>query len=269
MSKKRSIDECAAPGTLPRQSARIRPRRLTRAIAVERIRARLLRNAFPRTQMFVLVSLTGLAGFGASAAMLAAGLETMGLRYLLAMSVAYMVFLSLLWAWLRTRPSDYLDGIDLAQFGTNDASGAPHDFSGGGGTFDGGGASANVDFGARDSTLDAAAEKPLPSGADVDDGIFPVTIVLLAVGLALSALFVIWSAPILFAEILVDALLAAGLYRRLRLLDPRHWMVAALKRTIIPFVLTTIVVTGSGYAMQIHAPGARSMGEVVARHTAG
>jgi hypothetical protein len=260
--KKRSIGEFAAPGALPQQSARIRPRRLTRAIAVERIRARLLRNAFPRTQMFVLVSLTGLAGFGASAAMLAAGLETMGLRYLLAMVIAYIVFLSLLWAWLRTSPSDYLDGIDGNQFGTNDAGGAPHDFSGGGGTFDGGGASANVDFGAKDSTIDVA-------GAHVDDGIFPVTIVLLAVGLALSALFVIWSAPILFAEILVDALLAAGLYRRLRLLDPRHWMIAAVRRTIIPFVLTTIVVTGSGYAMQIHTPGARSLGEVVARHTAG
>jgi hypothetical protein len=215
--------------------------------------------------MFFLVSLTGLAGFGASAAMLAAGLETMGLRYLLAMGIAYIVFLSLLWVWLRTSPSDYLDGIAWDQFGANDASGAPRDFSGGGGTFDGGGASANVDFGPKDSTIDIAVEKSLPSGEHVGEEILPVTIALLAVGLALSAVFVIWSAPMLFAEILVDALLAAGLYRRLRLLDPRHWMIAAVRRTIIPFVLTTIVVTGAGYAVQAHTPGARSLGEVVAR----
>lgn len=251
--------------TRPRESARIRPRWLTRDIAVERLRARLLRNGFPRAQMFFLVSLTGLAGFGASAAMLAAGLETMALRYLLAMGIAYIVFLSLLWVWLRTSPSDYLDGIAWDQFRPNESSGAPHDFSGGGGTFDGGGASENVDFGSSDGTVDVAAEKPLPSSEHVGDGILPVTIALLTVGLALSALFVIWSAPILFAEILVDALLAAGLYRRLRLLDPRHWMIAAVRRTIIPFILTTIVVTGAGYVMQVHTPGAKSLGEVVAR----
>ncbi|QOY95346.1 hypothetical protein IM543_05640 [Massilia sp. UMI-21] len=82
-------------------------------------------------------------------------------------------------------------------------------------------------------------------------------------GVALSALFVIWSAPVLFAEILVDALLAAGLYRRLRMLDPRHWMLAALKHTLLPFILTTLVVAGAGWAMQAHVPEARSLGEVI------
>jgi hypothetical protein len=81
------------------------------------MQARLLREGSPRAQMFILVSLTGLAGFGASAAMLAAGLEAMGLRYLLAVIAAYVVFLSLLWMWLRTRPSDYLDEIAWDQFG--------------------------------------------------------------------------------------------------------------------------------------------------------
>jgi hypothetical protein len=251
--------------TRTRPSARIRPRRLTRAVAVERIHAKLLRGGSPRTQMFILTSLTGLAGFGASAAMLATGLEAMGLRYFLAMGAAYIVFLSLLWVWLRTRPSDYLDEITWDQFGLHEPSGAPPDFSGGGGTFDGGGASANVDFGSQDSTADVAVEKPVaPIGHD-DEGMLPLTVVLLAAGLAMSALFVIGSAPMLFAEILVDALLAAGLYRRLRLLDPRHWVVAAIRRTIIPFILTTIVVTSAGYAMQVSTPGAKSLGEVIVR----
>jgi hypothetical protein len=63
----------------------------------------------------------------------------------------------------------------------------------------------------------------------------------------------------------VDALMAAGLYRRLRRLDSRHWMSAAVKRTLIPFVLTTLVVTGAGWGMQVHMPEARSLGDVIAR----
>lgn len=87
-------------------------------------------------------------------------------------------------------------------------------------------------------------------------------VILLALGIALSSLFVIWSAPVLFAEIMVDALLAAGLYRRLQVMNPRHWMYAALKRTLIPFFLTTMVLGGAGWAMQAYSPEARSLGDV-------
>lgn len=52
---------------------------------------------------------------------------------------------------------------------------------------------------------------------------------------------------------------------RLRVRDARHWMRSAVRRTIIPFVTTTLVVTGAGWAMPHHAPGARSLGEVIAR----
>jgi len=255
---------------------RVRRRRLTRAVAVQRMRARLLRESFPRVQMFILVSLTGLAGFGASAGMLAAGIDTMALRYLLAMGLAYIVFLSLLWLWLRTSAADYVDRLSLDGFGSDGvgaggpgggaSGGHAEPVAGGGGTFDGGGASANVDFGSEEGgSLEAIVEKPLDAIGNADEGAIPLVVILLALGIALSSLFVVWSAPVLFAEILVDALLAAGLYRRLRVLDVRHWMRSAVRRTIIPFVLTTLVVTGAGWAMQHHAPEARSLGEVIAR----
>ncbi|BDT60055.1 hypothetical protein MasN3_35490 [Massilia varians] len=243
----------------------IHPRVATRATAVQLMRARLLREGFPRVQMFILVSLTGLAGFGASVAMLAAGVDTMALRYALAMGVAYLAFLLLLWLWLRTSAADYLDFLPSdgpgGQASANDAAAG---FSGGGGSFDGGGASGNVDFGTQDSVSDAIADAPLDVGAEADETVMPLVVILLAVGIALSSLFVIWSAPILFAEILVDALLAAGLYRRLRVLEPQHWMLAALKRTILPFVLTTLTVVAAGWGMQAYAPEARSLGEVLA-----
>lgn len=247
-----------------------RSRPLTRATAVQRMRARLLRDSFPRVQMFILVSLTGLAGFGASAAMLGAGVDAMALRYLLAMGVAYIVFLLLLWLWLRTSAADYLD---IGPYGGPDGDGAAglpaegrvtEDFAGGGGSFDGGGASGNVDFAMEDSAIDTLVDKPLEVVKHADEGAIPLAVILLALGIALSSLFVVWSAPILFAEILVDALLAAGLYRRLRVLEPRHWMVAAVKRTLLPFVLTTLLVAGAGWGMQAYAPAARSLGEVLA-----
>nr|AGU11841.1 hypothetical protein [uncultured organism] len=241
------------------------PRPLTRTVAVERMRARLLRDGFPRVQMFILVSLTGLAGFGASAAMLAAGIDTMALRYLLAMGIAYVVFLGLLWLWLRTSAADWLDGISPDGFDGPAPAGRSADVSGAGGTFDGGGASANVDFAPKDGGLDGIADKPFEAVAAADEGAIPLAVLLLALGIALSSLFVVWTAPALFAEILVDALLAAGLYRRLRVLEPRHWMRAAVKRTVIPFVLTTLVVTGAGFAMQAAHPEARSLGDVVVR----
>ena len=107
----------------------------------------MLREGFPRIQMFILVSLTGLAGFGASVAMaLGAGVDSMALRYLLAMGIAYIVFLLLLWVWLRTSAADYVDTTEL---GGTDWGGGNSDFAGAGGSFDGGGASANVDFGAE------------------------------------------------------------------------------------------------------------------------
>ena len=235
---------------------------MTRAAAVARMRARLLREGFPRVQLFILVSLTGLAGFGASVALLAVGVEAMAVRYLLAMGVAYVAFLLLLWLWLRTRAADYLDPSFIPEGG-----GAPRPpadgFAGAGGSFDGGGASGNVDFGAQDSAVDAIVDKPLDALAVADEGAIPLAVILLALGVALSSLFVVWSAPVLFAEILVDALLAAGLYRRLRVLEPRHWMRAALKRTLLPFVLTTLTVGAAGWGLQAWAPEARSLGEVL------
>ena len=250
------------------RGSRTRRPAMTRAAAVQMMRARLLRDSFPRVQMFILVTLTGVAGFAASAAMLMGGIETMALRYTLAMGVAYLIFLMLLWIWLHSSASDYLDVVPT------DVGGAPNgagelpaalrdDFAGGGGTFDGGGASANVEFGADSGAVETIVDKPLKAIGHADEGAIPLAVVLLALGVLLSSLFVVWAAPVLFAEILVDALLAAGLYRRLRGLERQHWMVAAVKRTVIPFVLTTVLVAGAGWGMQAYVPEARSIGDVL------
>jgi hypothetical protein len=89
-----------------------------------------------------------------------------------------------------------------------------------------------------------------------------LAVALLAVGLVLSSLFVIYSAPMLFAEVLLDAALSAGLYRRLRGIEADHWLQTAIRRTILPFALTALCVTLAGWGMELYAPGANSIGDV-------
>lgn len=80
--------------------------------------------------------------------------------------------------------------------------------------------------------------------------------------LALSALFLVWSAPVLFAGLLVDGALVAGLYRRLRRIDPRRWLETGVRRTWLPLVLTARFAALSGWGLGAYAPGAATPGEV-------
>lgn len=249
---------------------------LQRPHLVTRIRARLEHDGFPRLQMFLLVSLTGAAGFLASFILLHSGMSHMGLRYFLAFGCAYIAFLGLLWLWLRTRAEDYGDLPDLSSFSSsgNGHCDASH-FSGGGGSGGGGGASGSFDIDPVGASSDAASHstsKALDSVAEVMGGAnelaLPLVIVVAMVAfvaiLILSSLWIVYGAPVLFAELLVDSLLAAGLYRRLRGLDSQHWIMTAMKRTAWPFVLTALSVSLIGWGMQKYAPEAHSLAEVVA-----
>ena len=73
----------------------------------------------------------------------------------------------------------------------------------------------------------------------------------------------IYSAPVLFAELLVDGVLSASLYRRLRGLQTRHWLETAVRRTALPFALTAAIVSASGWGMAHYAPEAHSIGDVI------
>ena len=72
-----------------------------RCLSVE---ADLRSKSFPRLQMLLLVALTGAFGLLASFSMLRLGLDSMALRYPLALAAAYGFFLVLIWLWLRPEP---------------------------------------------------------------------------------------------------------------------------------------------------------------------
>ena len=245
---------------------RIHPR-FERFKEIRRLRQNLERDGFPRLQMFLLVSITGGAGFLASYLLLRFGLDTISLRYLAALGCAYAVFLFLLWLWLRTRADDYSDFPDISNLPSG-RSGSGPEFSAKGGDFGGGGASGRFD-GAHEAVssspdFDAPVGEALDVISGADELALPLAALALLAAMLLSSLWVVYTAPVLFAELLVDGVLAASLYRRLRGLETRHWLETALRRTFWPFALTALVVAGGGWAMQLYAPEAHSIGQVIA-----
>lgn len=250
-------------------------RYLSRAHHIGNIRSALERDHWPRLQMMLIVMLTGIAGLLSSFLMLHAGVLSIGTRYLFAMCCAYIAFLFLLWVWMRTRAegdgaADGVDPVDLADLAANLPAPRLPAFSGHGGTFDGGGASGNyIDAEVVDSVAGTVEDvsdgvgDALSGVAGADDAAIPIAVVLLGLAILFSSLFLVYSAPVLFAELLVDGVLSAGLYNRLRSVDRRHWLETALRRTALPFVLTAAVVTGAGFWMGSYAPGAHSLGEVL------
>ena len=111
----------------------------------------------------------------------------------------------------------------------------------------------------------AQAGKKAGSGVsvDLDDGAWVLLVAGVAAALVVgAAIYVIYIAPVLFAEILLDAALAGGLYHRLRAVDGGSWWQSAIRRTIIPAAASALIVSIAGGIMQAVYPGASSIGMV-------
>jgi uncharacterized membrane protein YgcG len=247
---------------------------------LERIRRLIERLHSPRLHMMLIVALTAAVGFLVTVALLHAGIASLWLRYPMAVAVAYLAFLFFLGCWLRLKTTEFLDGLDIPTSGAGSESPnigewnlAEKSFEPGGGQFGGGGASASFDEdpGFSHASADVASGSS-GEGSGVSDalGAFDLeelALVLLAIGAliatAFAALWIVWIAPAFFAEIMLDAALAAGLYRRLRGVERDHWLRTAVGKTVWPFVGVAVLFSLAGAAMQAYAPGAKSIGEVV------
>lgn len=246
--------------------------------AIERVKAQLLRRGMPRVQMTLILLLTGLAGLLASFILLHLGLTAMWARYPIAILLAYAVFLLLLRLWLSYQrggrdggewagDANLLDaGADL--LGGAGRSGGGGSFNlGGGGDFGGGGAG-----GSWGQSLGGGSAGGSSGGGsllgnldlNVDDegcGLVVLAVLLIVGGLAAS-LYVVWAAPVLLAEIVVDGLLVTGLYKRMKGIERRHWLETAVRKTLLPVVIVTVLFGVAGYLMQRAAPEAHSVGGV-------
>lgn len=221
-----------------------RKKKKSRKNIVGKIKRLLQARSFPRLQMTIIVLSTAAAGFLFSFLLLSLGLKYMSIRYAFAIFLAYLTFLFLIWLWLKLQKMKLeadgdIDAMDVADFVDILADGKPMDadFTGGGG-FD--------------------------IGLDIDLDEFIVVIVALAAVLAglIASLYIVFTSPSLFAEVLLDGALSVGLYKRLKKLEQRHWLQSAIKKTWVPFLVVLLFFFIAGIIMQKYAPGADSIGDV-------
>jgi hypothetical protein len=251
------------------------------------VKRRLQRKGKPRLLVSLILLATGLAGFFVSFLLLHSGMTRMSLRYPLAILFAYCVFLLLLRLWLsllRPGQDDHLD-VDFSDLPVDiNLPNAPVDagggfsFSGGGGDAGGGGAGGSWGQGLLSSSSSSgsgggsslsgggggssSSGGGFGGGLDLDEGCLIVIAIAAIAGAFLAVLYVVYVAPALLAEILVDGVLVAGLYRKLKGIEQRHWLRAAVRKTILPALIAALLFSLAGYALQSAAPKARSIGEV-------
>jgi uncharacterized membrane protein YgcG len=238
-------------------------RRKSRREALAEIRTRFVAKGSPRLVIFTFVSLAGLAAFGMSTALFRAGIDGMGTRYVAATVVGYAVFLFLIRLWIEfNRRPDARDSDDYLPRdipSTSDASGGDSaaDFSGG--SSGGGGASGSWEGGGL-PTLDV----DLP---DADEA-WPLIVVIAIAAVVLlggivALFYVVYYAPLLLAEVALDAALVTGIYRKLRKQDTRNWLGSAVRHTWKPAAIIAACLFVAGTVIQWLAPSARTIGDIL------
>jgi len=256
--------------------------------AIQSVSGLLQRRVSPRRHMLVLATLTGACGFLSSFLLLQAGLHSMAVRYPIAVGLAYVVFLGLVALWLRRYrlhahvrsegkgaqvDLDVLN-VPLDQLWSAAPDAEPSGFGGGGGFSGGGG---GTSWGEGPTTFSSVGHASMPDGAsslghgdagglDLDEGtIWLVPAAIVGAIVLGGVIYVIYLAPFLFAELLLDAGLAAGLYKRLMREERRSWLVTAVRNTMIPACLVAGALALAGAVMQSIYPDATSIG-IVAKH---
>jgi hypothetical protein len=240
---------------------------------VERMRARVIDRGTPRLQLMVMVGVAGAGAFLASLTALQLGLTSMTVRYPLAVVAGYLVFLLMvrLWiAWQRWGTSVDLDvdpellnmDVSLARAGGDDP---PALFDGGG---SGGAGASGTYHGAvpvRGGAWHHGASRDGGNGFGVDlDDAWPIALaVVCALGGLAAVLYVVYFAPVLLAEVALDAAVVSGLYRRLRREDLSDWTVTTVRHTIVPATVLVLFAAGLGFALHVAAPDAVSIGGVI------
>ena len=86
-----------------------------------------------------------------------------------------------------------------------------------------------------------------------------------ALGGVVAVGYVVYVAPALLAEVLVDAVIVATISRKIGATDQRDWTATVLRKTWIPATsLVTMLMIG-GWGLQQSAPDARSIGPALAQ----
>lgn len=241
------------------RTSRTREELSARAAAIFRYRS------FPRLTILIVLALSGAASFLVSVILLDAGMTRMRLRYPLAGVAGYVAFIGLIRLWItyhRRSPSweDAIDAIDLADTGARATISETSPLSiGAGGRSGGAGASTSWGRAAEASAGEAAGGM-----LDVDEIWYVMMLGVIAFAGFIGLAYIVYVAPLLLAEVALDAALVSTLYAKLRRQDVRHWSKTLVRRTWLPAAGIIVTLALTGLVMQLAAPGAKSIGGVVA-----
>ena len=242
----------------------------------------LLATSFPRLHMMLILSMAAVGAFLTSASLVALGVDSMAARYALAAVGGYFFFLAFVRVWIayQTRnwsfgrrtdqpqaeldPSLDLGNVDLPDLSALSAADAG--FSGGGGGFGGAGASGSFD---GELTTGGSSSRALDGVSSGDgEGIAIVIAVLALLGGLIALGFVVYSSPILLAEVLLDVAVVGALYRKNQRHERGHWAAGVLGRTYKPALVLTLFAVIFGAAIQSLAPEQHTLGAVLEAYDA-
>ncbi len=224
--------------------------------AVARLGAFLERWRTPRLQVVLLLVMSGGVGLALSFAMLRLGLAPMWLRYPLAGLGSYAVFLALLRGWAARQ----LDEPDQALETQQDVSPTEEPTERIGFLESYGKSPATADSGSRRrGWLDLLDLMASIGDASVGAGLLVMAGIVVVAALVIIVLI----APAILAEALLDAMLMAGLWRRLSRYGATQSLAGALRATYAPAAAVIVALGVAGLVLQLIVPGADSIGDVL------
>jgi hypothetical protein len=195
------------------------------------LRFYLIKKFWLKHHMLLMLITTGFAGILTNKWLVTLGVERIVIRYPLAVALCFLVFLFLMRVWLAYLSVVY-DPRESVSFESDGQRFSAKDNS----------RSSEYDL----SWLD-------PSGCCPDDLCGCLLFILLAsvVVVAGSALALIYEAPIILAEALLQFLLAAGVIRTAKSIDRPDWVGSVAKRTWKPFALVLLMALLLGSCAEI------------------
>jgi hypothetical protein len=216
---------------------------------LRRLRIYFAHQRWPRTAIGIVLLLTAAGGFFTSFLLLRIGLGQMWIRYPLAATVAWLLFIGLVRVWAAFEHLCFGGESALQEL------------------------ERRCDPGDRDALPEFSADVArdwvnLATDFPHDDEGCLLWLLVIVLGPFLLATAVgiygiLASAPALIAELFLDAILVSALYRRLRVLDRRWWVTSVVRRTCRPLLWTVITLSVIGGLLQAVAPEAESIGGVI------
>jgi hypothetical protein len=229
--------------------------------------------------MSLILIATVLSGFLASKLLLLIPINSMVIRYPLAVLCSYLVFFLLIKIWLWyisiVKPFESSEAVGdiLSNLPDPSVSGttigeAPRWGGGLGGTSGGGGASgsfsgqmSNVQEGLANSSSGSSGSSggitdavgDVASGIDDDSFVLIVLRILLAVIFG-SSLYLLINAPHILSDAAFNFLLATSLIRGYKTMNKPDWVGSVFRTTYIPFFIVLLIATGAAWFIHARFP---------------